>query len=727
MCAIADQPLPTVLFSQEGQIDLATSHWLLSLKIDLRPYGRQLGHLEQEVDYFHKSVNSQLSPFLDSPSANNTEFRTIVISLNGVIQQELSKFDYELDMLRLLYKSIRFSFLDPPDLESKGEGEDIDNISENEKAFEEDYFDYGNTGINSKARSKRSIFGWLSPVISSLFGTPSEQSWKLAQQNLRNLHETTEALRQSLGHTLQIINVTNENVKINRAAIADLAADLKNTRGELNEILSSIQNQIDDNLRLNTLIEKIQGLFHVAASSLRVAMYQMMLLKSDLELAKQGNFAPTLVSEAQLKTVLRKIKADLPKDTFLPRNVKQAGWYYANLPVHMISDSIYVYIIIDLPLINMGNNFDLYRIIQFPGLTRNEKLKWEINSPYLAVSHDKEKYVSLSNVDAQICKQGFCKPNVVMMSYLYNENCAVSLFKNDSEKVWKNCNAKTEELSKSPKIIWKHGNTWLAEACVGEKFNLICGSVVRPTKKIQIYQIVNQLERISIPSDCWLKGRLFTTPRMLTPSSTFKIPTNVSFGGMDLKELKVKTEDRMDYQTLRSYNSSITPGLKDVSVDIDIEQRKLNSIDNKFVNTESSKGVKWYIVAVPVLAVLLVACAMLMFYVKRYGGMVGFQSLARKPSGRSKKRNPEPTPMEMIELTNTNINYANIDTVPPSSTERRDPVVRAKPPAACPKPANPLIPSERKSGETYSYAMMPQSRGEVQSYLEPGYFDLQKN
>ena len=134
---------------------------------------------------------------------------------------------------------------------------------------------------------------------------------------------------------------------------------------------------------------------------------------------------------------------------------------------------------------------------------------------------------------------------------------------------------------------------------------------------------------------------------------------------MDLKELKVKTEDRMDYRTLRSYNLSITPGLKDVSVDIDIEQRKLNSIDNKFVNTESSKSVKWYIVAVPVLAVLLVICAMLMFYVKRYGGMVGFQSLARKPSVQSKKRNPEPTPMEMIELTNTNINYANIDMASP--------------------------------------------------------------
>ena len=163
----------------------------------------------------------------------------------------------------------------------------------------------------------------------------------------------------------------------------------------------------------------------------------MMLLRSDLELAKQGNFAPTLVSDAQLKSVLKKIKSELPKDTFLLRNVKMASWYPAYLPVHMISDSDYVYIIIDLPLKNMENHFDLFRIIQFPGINGCEKLKWEMNSLSLAVSHDKEKYVSLSNVDDQICTQGFCKPNVVMISYLYYENYAVLLSKMKSEKVWK--------------------------------------------------------------------------------------------------------------------------------------------------------------------------------------------------------------------------------------------------------------------------------------------------
>ena len=106
---------------------------------------------------------------------------------------------------------------------------------------------------------------------------------------------------------------------------------------------------------------------------------------------------------------------------------------------------------------------------------------------------------------------------------------------------------------------------------------------------------------------------------------------------------------------------------------------------------KSSKGVKWYIVAVPVLAVLLVICAMLIICVKRWGGLVGFQSLIQKPPRATQEEDPEPNPMEMVEPTNTNENYAHTELVTPSSAAQGDPMVHAKPPA-CLKPAHPLIP-----------------------------------
>ena len=94
------------------------------------------------------------------------------------------------------------------------------------------------------------------------------------------------------------------------------------------------------------------------------------------------------------------------------------NWYYANLPVHMLSDEEFVYIVIDIPLKELQNRFNLYRVVQFPGIIDEQKVMWEISSPYIAISQDKERSVLLSDVEAQICKHGLCKPNAVQMSYI---------------------------------------------------------------------------------------------------------------------------------------------------------------------------------------------------------------------------------------------------------------------------------------------------------------------
>ena len=340
--------LPDVVFLSQGQVSLATSHWLLSLKIDIGPYGRQIQLLQQELDSFHASIQVQLAPYLGVPASNSTELHFTAMSLYHVIVTELLKFQSEMTLLQQLHRSIAISFLESVTPESEGEGghdavgsshtahwvPNSDHVSATEDGTDLDQetnstygagddgdtyeyhdYEYVDTGANyvgkedtredgyqpnpfnyyygdmdaflstyhgrlkqSPKHVKRALLGWLSPVIAGLFGTPSEQTWQLAQANLKTLHKTSEALRQALGHTLQIVDVTNENVQTNRETILNLASELRKTRSELNEILSSLQQKIDSNFRLNSLIEKIQALFHVAKSSLWVAMHQLTLL-----------------------------------------------------------------------------------------------------------------------------------------------------------------------------------------------------------------------------------------------------------------------------------------------------------------------------------------------------------------------------------------------------------------------------------------------------------------
>ena len=730
--ARAEDRLPEVNFIPDGRVTLASAHWLLSLKFDIAPYGKQIGLLQRELDYFHKSVQIQLAPYLDENSENQTNL--LIYSLYHVIEEELDKFSYETDMLRLLYRTIEVSFLVPSVADGVVNdgavswddeiGDDVigidDDVEGQGDAFDEGYFDYSDgtdTPTAPSSREKRSLLGFLSPILSGLFGTPSEASWKLAQRNLRNLHQTTEALKSSLGQTLQIVNVTNTNVMLNRAAIAGLAADLHHTRNELNEILTSLQDRMENHFRLSTLIERIQALFHVTQSSLRMAMNQLTLLKSDLELAKQGNFAPTLVPEDQLKLVLRQVRAELPRDIFLPRVLTRMDWYY-NLPVHLLSDNGFIYLVLDLPLRNMKNRFDLYQVIQFPGIIGQKKVYWELDSPYMAVSRDKGRYVLLSSVDAHICKGLVCKPNVAAMSYIDPRDCLLSLFKNDTKQVWEHCNMHSKPLSKGPKLFHKYENVWQVESCVGEVYNIICGSVVRPSQEVVSRVITEELQKIVLPSDCWMKGQSFSTPKMMVPTTIFKILPNVTFSLRDLAELQTNINDRRSYDLLKPDPTLMLPTIQDEGDEINQANERVKQIDDQY-EVMVNKQPNWYVVAVPLMAVIFIMSAVFVICVKRFGWMSGLQALTPGITPRATDQRTTPprprqaTPPEQVEMGKVAaVSVAQVGELTAMTT----PEAVIVPPPHAP----PCVP------EHYEYASLAEilPRPRVESYLEPGYLPM---
>ena len=736
-CALAEDKLPEVKFLPDGRVTLASTHWLLSLKIDIYPHGRQIGLLRQELSYFHESVRQQLAPYLDNDSNNHTDI--LLNSLYHVIESELAKFDVEIDMLRLLYKTIATSFLTPLStgeddvwgvIDDDGESDEDataqmgdTNEEMQEAEFNEDYFDFNesipNPPTKQPGRQKRAILGFLGPIISGLFGTPSEASWKLAQRNLRTLHQTTEALQSSLGQTLQIVNITNRNIVNNRAAIVDLASDLRHTRTELNEILTSLQDKVESHFRLSTLIERIQALFHVTQSSLRMALNQLNLLKSDLELARQGNFAPTLVPIGQLKTILKRIRAQLPRDVFLPRILTRMDWYYS-LPVHLLSDNGNIYIVLDLPLRNMKNRFDLYQVVQFPGEINLKKVSWNLDAPYIAVSRDKSRYVLLSDVDAHLCKDLVCKPNVATMSYIQPRDCMLSLFKNDTRQVWSHCNMISAKFSRGPKLEYKFANVWLAESCVGEVYNVICGSIVKPSQEVVSRVITDRLQKIVLPSDCWMEGQSFVTPKMTVLTTSYEISTNVTFSLMDLSELQTDVEDRRDYDLLNSEPTISLATIQDQNDVISREKDKIDGQEHSFYE-ETEGSTKWYVVAGPLIAIVVLLFAVVTCYVKRHLCMTGMQPLTRERMGIPLRR-PSRQPTDRLPAQPPQTHPIEQVAMGAIQTAAEEGQVVGE--IAC-APTETATPQVTVPYEYATLAEIPPRHSAV-SYLEPGYIPMSK-
>ena len=238
--------LPQVTFLTEGKIGLASDHWLLSLQLDIQPYAQAIIKIEEDLELFKISVQQRLSGYLpSSPNiSDHTPFETTVLSLAHVIGSELTKFGDDVTALKTVYHSIQVAFLQPGSPNSvtskqkgkinkweeatsrlraapvnatrqmirtigKAKRQEI-SLNRRQKARETggpirimDSPARRDEDNNQRRRTKRSaILGFLSPILSSLFGLPSEGSWKMAQRNLKRLHDTNQALQEALGQTL---------------------------------------------------------------------------------------------------------------------------------------------------------------------------------------------------------------------------------------------------------------------------------------------------------------------------------------------------------------------------------------------------------------------------------------------------------------------------------------------------------------------------------------------
>ena len=481
----------------------------------------------------------------------------------------------------------------------------------------------------------------------------------------------------------------------------------------MNEILTSLQDKVENHFRLSTLIERIQALFHVTQSSLRMSLNQLNLLKPDLELARQGNFAPTLVPIGQPKNILKRIRAQLPRDVFLPRILTMMNWYYS-LPVHLFSDNGDIYIVLDLPLRNMKNRFDLYRVSQFPGLIDMKKVFWDWDTSYIAISRDKSRYVLLSHVDAHLCKDLVCKPNVAIMSYIQPKDCMLSLFKIDTHQAWSHCNMISTKFSRGPKLEYKFTNVWLAESFVGEVYNVICGSIAKPSQEVVSKVIKDRLQKIVLPSDCWMEGQSFATPKITVPSTSYEISTNVTFSLLDLSELQTDVEDRRDYDLLDLGPTISFPTIQDQNDAIDREKGKIDGMDNSpFEDTDGSP--KWYVVAGPLIAIIMLLFALLACYVKRHYCMKGLKALTQRRGTEIPSQGPSRQPTERLPAQPPKagqVEQVEMGEIRTAAEEAVGPVASA--PIEMPMSQAPV---------PYGYATLAEipPRHSIGSYLKPGY------
>ena len=442
------------------------------MNIELEDYARHFQNIEDEIQRFRLSVRRELSIDFGNLSSL-TDYRTVVMT---TVRQEISQLNSELDVLKKFYSEITTAF---------------------------------SSYQKTSRRSKRSLFGFVAPLLTSIFGVANEDQLQNIKVNLNTLKRKTNNIGIALGQTLTSLNDTRVAVSRNREYLNKLSLSVRMTRRILNNALNELRDQLSVQNQLDHFIVRIHSLFHMATLSLHRIGFNLQVLKDDLHEAWKGHISSTLLSTEQFKSLLQHVRRQIGDRYTLPFPLRRISEYYRFVPTVMVLDNNVVHLAMIIPLKKTGEYFDLFRAIPIPCELNDVLHYWNIESKFLAISNDNTRFTYFANEnDFGTCKLGYCIVDTPHYKTQDTPSCVLSLLNKDINSVNKVCDIIGEPLPTSVSAVRIVGIKWLILSYSSWTLHIMCDSST--SRSVEITQIVSIID---IGNDCEAQGRYLYLPK----------------------------------------------------------------------------------------------------------------------------------------------------------------------------------------------------------------------
>ena len=141
-------------------------------------------------------------------------------------------------------------------------------------------------------------------------------------------------------------------------------------------------------------------IFHEIKIAIQNAVFRLQNLKTELNMLSINHLSINTISPNDLKKLLIEIQAKLPDNHQLLKNPGNDIWYfYKTLTFITYLEHDQVRIVLNIPLINIGNKYEVFKVhnIPFPfQYTSVQYLaKYDLESEFLMVSESRQSYAFL--------------------------------------------------------------------------------------------------------------------------------------------------------------------------------------------------------------------------------------------------------------------------------------------------------------------------------------------
>ena len=399
-----------VAFRKTNEISLSRSMWTVTLVLDLKPY--------------HK--------LLDTSFKNLRDIRQIF---------ENRKRNFVLDKTHTFFQTLERQL----DLLSSNRQKIVDSFSQLQ------IFQF---------RSKRSLFPFLGDIIGFIAGTPTETDINTIRNNIKTLSENQGKVQHVVNQSLSLINMTHHRVVENRKRINKIS----NAVNGIVDTLNKVKKELHINLNYREFLDfylQLNSVINSAGELITELNFYMEELQLQLNMLSLGKISPITIKPEKLRNTLLAIKEKLPENLRLPFNPKSEIWeYYRMLTSSVIFDNDRILVIINVPLINRGTQFEVYKVYNMPipnvaiskhrskdiSLKRKHLVaSYKLEAKAIAVNQQRTNFVIMSDEEAKLCSNhltSFCEFKSPVYPVNRNKFCLIALFNGSQKKIKQLCQAR---------------------------------------------------------------------------------------------------------------------------------------------------------------------------------------------------------------------------------------------------------------------------------------------
>ena len=567
------------VFQKTNEVFINDAKWSVTFVHDLGPFQKLINQIKNDLVHTDEIVKT-ITNFYES--SNMTGYVETFKSLH-----------VEVDLLTDTYNSV------------------CDNFAE-----------YQSLSVNGH-RSQRSLIPIIGQLMSTLFGTVSENDLENINRNIKALAGNQKQIIHDLDVSLSVLNLTRMQVSENRRSIMDLiivVQKLDRKIFDLQQVFSAkfvrLEQFVHTYLQFQMILDEIK-------QTTQDAVFYLESLKSELNMLSMQHLSTNTISPKDLKELLIEVESKLPNNFELPRNPKKDIWYfYKTLTSITYLEDNEIRIVLKIPLINTKEEYEVYRIynLPLPMATKqtNIMLKYTLETDMLMVSKDKSKFSLLTESAFHMCNSfhyRFCNPETAFYQANINRFCVVALFMQNQRDIKTFCKQMVILDQKLPLTSYLSYGLWIVVTNVPLTFTINCQSHKQKTYDIKIE---SPFGIIKLNNTCKASNKYLQLPEYFGKHSYFERsdPLQALLKLHNITNFSIWNDSKTNFVKLKSLK--LPSHLLDLK-EIPMQNFLRESGIYKSVNADNVKSsTNWTVVAIISIASVLCIIIIVWFMLRKF-------------------------------------------------------------------------------------------------------------